>query len=523
MQRTTNSRKGGVATSQPLASEIGAQILRAGGSAVDAGIAISAAISVVEPGASHLGGDAFLITHDAISKENLAFNGSGEAPHQATIESFTGEIPLRGFKSATVPGLVSTWFAVHEKYGRLPFSELLAPAIKLASDGFKAHQSFISRMQNHLKEAPDTELFRQLGIKSDLQLGDLVKQPDLAITLRKIAIEGRDYFYKGQIAKALIEATNGWFDQSDLDRHSTRLIAPLQIDYRGYKVHGQPPPSQGLILLEELALAEGFDLASLTESQRIHLMVEAKKLAFEDRNRILTDPEFDPVDIDALFAKNYLDKRRALIDPNQANNELFSPNEGSDTTYFLAVDGDGNAVSWIQSVFHGFGASWAIPGTGVIMNNRLTGFSLDPKSRNALAPGKRPAHTLNAWSITDRKGNLKYVGGTPGANIQVQTNFQLITSLIDLKLQVQEVVEAPRWQHLKDGDSSAIDEAIKGTLYLESRFGEDVIAELEAKGHEVKTLPPYGHGSSVQLLEVLDDGTFALASDPRCEGQAIGI
>ena len=168
-----------------MASEIGSQILRAGGSAVDAGIAISAAISVVEPGASHLGGDAFLITHDAISKENLAFNGSGEAPHQATIESFSGEIPLRGFKSATVPGLVSTWFAVHEKYGRLPFSKILAPAIKLASDGFKAHQSFISRMQNHLKEAPDTELFRQLGIKSDLQLGDLVKQPYLANSFKR--------------------------------------------------------------------------------------------------------------------------------------------------------------------------------------------------------------------------------------------------------------------------------------------------------------------------------------------------
>ena len=506
-----------------MASEIGALILRAGGSAVDAGIAISAAISVVEPGASHLGGDAFLITHDAISKENLAFNGSGEAPHQAAIESFSGEIPLRGYKSATVPGLVSTWFAVHEKYGRLPFSKILAPAIKLASDGFKAHQSFISRMQNHLKVAPDTELFRQLGIKRDLNLGDLVKQPYLADSLRKIATDGKDCFYKGEIAKALIEATNGWFDQGDLDRHSTRVIEPLQIDYRGYKVHGQPPPSQGLILLEELALAEGFDLASLSKGQRIHLMVEAKKLAFEDRNRILTDPEFDPVDIDALFAKNYLDKRRALIDPNQANNELFSPNEGSDTTYFLAVDGDGNAVSWIQSVFHGFGASWAIPGTGIIMNNRLTGFSLDPKSRNALAPGKRPAHTLNAWSITDSQGNLKYVGGTPGANIQVQTNFQLITSLIDLKLPVQEVVEAPRWQHLKDGDSSAIDEAIKGTLYLESRFGEAVMAELVEKGHEVKALPPYGHGSCVQLLEVMDDGTFALASDPRCDGLAIGI
>ena len=517
------SRKGGVATSQPLASSIGAAILRAGGSAVDAGIAVSAALSVIEPGASQLGGDAFLITHDAKRKENYAFNGSGEAPHGATMDHFPNGIPLRGFKSSTVPGLVSTWFAAHEKYGRLNFQELLAPAIELADAGFPANDGFIGRIKYHLTEASDTKLFDQLGISVDLSLGDLVKQPDLAKSLRAIAKEGREYFYKGAIAKALIESTNGWFDQSDLDKHFTRVISPLSVDYRGYKVHGQPPPSQGLILMEELALVAGFDLASATTADRIHLMVEAKKLAFEDRNRVLADPEHLEVPIEQLFDANYLAKRRALINPKSANNDEHSPNEGSDTTYFLVIDGEGNAVSWIQSVFHGFGASWAIPGTGIVMNNRLTGFSLDPSSRNALAPGKRPAHTLNAWSVTDSNGALRFVGGTPGANIQVQSNFQLITSLIDLKLPVQEVVEAPRWQHLKGGDSSAIDEAIKGTLYLESRFGDEVVDQLRHKGHEIEVLPPYGHGSAVQLLEIMENGTYALGSDPRCEGQAVGV
>ena len=289
-------------------------------------------------------------------------------------------------------------------------------------------------------------------------------------------------------------------------------------------MHGQPPPSQGMILLEELRIASQFDPSTMSEAERIHMMVEAKKIAFADRYRILGDPEHVDVNVADVLSGDHIKKRASEIDLKRANLTTTPENqEGSDTTYFLTADRDGNAVSWIQSVFHGFGASWAIPGTGVLMNNRLTGFSLDPKSRNALAPGKRPAHTLNAWSITDRKGNLKYVGGTPGANIQVQTNFQLITSLIDLKLPVQEVVEGPRWQHLKDGESSAIDEAIKGTLYLESRFGEEVMAELVEKGHEVKALPPYGHGSSVQLLEVMDDGTFALASDPRCDGLAISI
>ena len=206
-----------------------------------------------------------------------------------------------------------------------------------------------------------------------------------------------------------------------------------------------------------------------------------------------------------------------------ANNKNISPAEGSDTTYFLVADSDGNAVSWIQSVFHGFGASWVVPGTGMILNNRLTGFNLDVISPNFIAPGKRPAHTLQAFTVTNPDGTLKFVGGTPGANVQVQTNFQLVTGLIDEGLSVQEVAEAPRWMHLSDPSTSAVNEEIKGVLSVESRFGDAVIADLKSRGHEISVLPEYGHASSVQVLEVLPGGTFAFGSDPRCEGHAAGI
>ena len=203
--------------------------------------------------------------------------------------------------------------------------------------------------------------------------------------------------------------------------------------------------------------------------------------------------------------------------------DIAPVSEGSDTTYFLVADADGNAVSWIQSVFHGFGSSWVIPERGIILNNRLTGFSLDPKSPNIVAPGKRPAHTLNAFTACHADGSLYLVGGTPGANIQVQTNLQLITNMIDLKLNVQEAIEAPRWQHLNGPGQSSAEECGKGVLEIENRVSASVIDELKAKGHEVNLLPAWGHGSSVQMLEVLPQGTFAIGSDPRCEGHAAGI
>lgn len=516
------ARGGIVASSHSLAVTAGLEILRKGGTAYDAAIATSAVLAVVEPSSSHLGGDAFVISHRKKDQENLAFNGSGEAPHGAVRENFTDQIPLHGYKSATVPGLVSTWFAIHEYGGSLPIAELLAPAIEYAANGFPTNRVIAKRITANQKEFP--ELFAAMGIRTPLERGDLITQPDLARSLRIIATEGRAGFYEGEIANHLVEGTAGWFNQDDLRNHKTRVLPPLSIKYRDHLIHGQPPPSQGMILMEELLIAEGFDLADASAAERIHLMVEAKKIAFADRNDLLGDPELVDVGLERLFSAASIADRRARIDPNRANNQPSrSSQEGNDTTYFLVADRDGNALSWIQSLFHSFGSSWAIPGTGIILNNRLTGFSLDSKSPNYLAPGKRPAHTLNAWLATRSDGSLALVGGTPGANIQVQTNFQLVVNALDLKMSPQENVEAPRWQHLNRPFANDDVENFHGILQIENRLPYSVLAELKRRGHQVQELPPFGHGSAVQLLEVRPDGTYIAGSDPRAEGLAAGF
>jgi gamma-glutamyltranspeptidase/glutathione hydrolase len=254
------------------------------------------------------------------------------------------------------------------------------------------------------------------------------------------------------------------------------------------------------------------------------MMVEAKKIAFADRYEILGDPEHVDVNVAQILSSEHITKRRSEIDMARANLEPAKENqEGSDTTYFLVADRDGNALSWIQSVFHGFGASWAIPNTGIILNNRLTGFTLDPNSPNFIQPGKRPAHTLNAWTVTRADGSLAHVGGTPGANVQVQCNFQLIVNAIDIKMSPQENAEAPRWQHLnKPGETSSV-ESYDGVLQIEGRYPKELQQELTKRGHDVQFLSDYGHGSAVQLLEVLENGTYIAGSDPRSEGQAAGL
>jgi gamma-glutamyltranspeptidase/glutathione hydrolase len=289
-------------------------------------------------------------------------------------------------------------------------------------------------------------------------------------------------------------------------------------------VYGQPPPSQGMVLIEELLLADGYPLADLPEAQRTHLLVEAKKLAFTDRNRFLGDPEWRDIAVEQLFDTMYISRRRAEIDPFlAAGTHIALPNEGSDTTYFVIVDDAGDAISWIQSVFHNFGSAWMPPGTGVLFNNRLTGFSLDQMSPNCIAPGKRPAHTLNAWLATHLDGRLAYVGGTPGGLVQVQTNLQLLVNAVDLKMDVQQAVEAPRWQHLSTAGALSNEETGDGILEIENRVDESIVLALQERGHDVRLIGPWAHGSAAQLMQVLPDGAYAFGSDPRCDGQAAGI
>ena len=517
------AKNGGVAARQPLAVSAAIFILKQGGSFIDAAIALSAVICVVEPGASHLGGDAFLVTHHAASKTNLAFNGSGEGSHAATPESYKDGIPLHGYKSGTVPGLVSTWFEAHSRYGKLPMATLLEQAIDYAENGFPANTGFVKRVADHLASAPDTKVFKSMGIDVGLQLGDLVIQKNLAQSLREIASGGRAAFYEGLIAQQLIKGSDGWFNAEDLKSHTTRVLDPLSVRYRDLTIYGQPPPTQGMILMEELLLNERLDIASLSEVDRIHVGVESKKLGFADRNAILGDPEFIDVNVQKILSKENIDARFNQISMTTAANDIAPVSEGSDTTYFLVADKDGNAVSWIQSVFHAFGSSWIIPETGILLNNRLTGFSLDSDSPNIIAPGKRPAHTLNAFTAVNQDGTLHLVGGTPGANIQVQTNLQLITNIVDLKMNVQEAIEAPRWQHLIAPNLNSEIELGSGILEIEDRVPTAVLDELRVRGHKVELLGAWGHGSSVQLMQVLPNGTFAFGSDPRCEGHASGI
>ncbi len=519
-----HSKNGGVAASQPLAVSAALNILQRGGSCIDAGIAASAVLNVVEPSCSHLGGDAFLVVHNAKTRKNIAFNGSGEAPHDATAAEFAAGIPAHGFRAGTVPGLVSTWFEAHKSLGRLPMAELLQPAIEYAKNGFPANADFVKRIQTFLKSNPGSTLFETMGISTELSVGDIVIQKDLAHSLTLIAEQGRDAFYQGEIAKKISAATNGWFNADDLAAHKTRVTDPISAKYRDLTIYGQPPPSQGMVLIEELLLASGYDLKKMSEADRIHLLVEIKKLAFEDRNRTLADPEKRKVALDEIFAKEHIESRRAQINMKLANNgNSKGGEEGKDTTYFLVADSDGNAVSWIQSLFAGFGSGWAVPGTGIILNNRLTGFSLNPDSPNIIEPGKRPAHTLNAWLATNADESLAYVGGTPGGHVQVQTNLQVIVNLVDFGMDVQEAIEAPRWQHLSATGQGGAEEATFGTLEIENRVSAETIAELKNRGHIVAELEPWDHASRVQLLQRFSNGTMAFGSDPRSAGQAAGI
>ncbi len=517
------SRRGGVASRQPLATSAGLSVLSDGGNAVDAAIATSAVLAVVEPGDSHLGGDMFAIYHSGKDRTTLAINGSGEAPHGATLSEFQAGIPHHGYKAATVPGLVSGWFAVHDRWGRLPIEKILAPAIRYARDGFPATPGLIKRINHHLKSYPDSEVFRQLQIPTDVRVGGIITLPDLAWSLNEIAKQGREAFYSTSIAERIVAATSGWFSLADLAAHRTRIEEPLRARYRDQIIHAQPPPSQGMILLSELLLADRVDVKSMSEVDRIHFLVEAKKIGFTDRYATLGDLPETKDRVAKVLSEPHISRRLHEIEMATARTAPREVSEGEDTTYFLAADDEGNAISWIQSVFHGFGAAFAVEGTGILLNNRLTGFSLDETSPNLIAPGRRPAHTLNAFIVTHSDGSLHLVSGTPGANIQVQTNAQIISNVIDLEMNAQEAVDAPRWQHLIAPGESAGIEGYTGTLQLESRFDDGTIEGLRSKGHEVAAITPYGHGSAVQLLRVLENGTYEFGSDPRCEGLAIGL
>ena len=514
---TVRAANGIVASGHHLATATGLAALRDGGSAVDAAIAAAAVCAVVLPQRTSIGGDVFALVYDARARTVTAYNGSGAAPAAADATEFEHGFGDRGAKLATVPGCVAAWGDLMADHGRLGLDRVLSPAIAYAAEGFPvsdALEAAIGKESDRIAADPTAaEAYSPRGRHP--RAGELLQQPDLAASLRAIAANGADTFYRGELAERIAEAIagiGGWISGDDLAAHATERREPIETSYRGLRVVGQPPVSQGHVLLEELAIADGLDLRSMGwgSAEQIHTMVEIKKLAFADRDAMAGDPRSVPFVVEELLDSAFVAQRRRAI-AGRAAERVEPAVLPANTTYLAVVDREGNAVSLIESVFSLFGSATMVPGTGILLNNRLSGFSLDRRSPNVLAPGKRPVHTLNTVMVLDGS-TPRFVYGTPGAQAQVQTNFQLAVGLIDHGLGVQEAIEAPRWFH----------EAGRA-LKIESRISEQVRKGLSAKGHDLQLLDDWAEVTGgAQAVAVDENGVFSAGADPRREGYAAG-
>jgi len=530
----TLATQGMVTSPHSLASSAGVDVLRTGGSAIDAAIATAAVLSVVYPHMTGLGGDAFWLIHEGGSGEVKYLSGGGRAAAAASIvvlkERGLDEIPLRGIVPATltVPGAVASWIEAHDAYGRLPLQRVLDSAISCARDGFPVTArlaSFFEMMRDDLlAQCEATALFLPDG--GAPRAGSKLTNPDLARTLQAVADRGWSGFYEGPVAEEMArfsKSSGGFFALADFARQKAIWGAPLTGRYRDVEIFNTPPPTQGFTVMEMLNLLEPYELdrMDLLGPDRAHLLVQAKQIAYHDRDLLLGDPAFADVPVDRLISKEYARTRGQLIDPRSALRWDQVPSFGSlagDTVYLATVDRDGNAVSLIQSLYGAFGSCVVAGSTGVVLQNRSAYFSLDPASPNRLDPGKVPLHTLIA-SVAKRDGRLWSVLGCMGADGQPQIQLQLYTAMIDRGLDIQEAIEMPRFL----SGRFALGEA-RDTLHMEGRFPPDTMSALEQRGHLVNRwedwneMAGHAHGITIDL----QSGLFSGGSDPRSDGAAIG-
>ena len=522
-------RKGAVGANQPLATQAGLDTLRAGGNAIDASVAISLTLGVVEPGMSGLGGDGFYQVYTAKDATSRCFNATGGAPLAATPERFRSSgMAVRGPLSVSTPGLLAGLGVMHAAHGRLPWQQLCGPAIEHAREGFAVshhYRHFTTEVRQYL--AADTRsravFLAGLDIGAPM-LTTLIRQPDLARTLEEIAADGAETFYRGRLAKRLaagMREAGVLVDEPDLAQFQPQQQDPIAIAYRGFRVTQTPPNSTGFTMLQMLKIAERFDLAALDPVRRVHVLVEAKKLAFVDRERYGTDPHFGEVPLDRLLSDAYADECAAAIDMAHASDRSLAEPESAvgDTTYFCVVDADGNAVSGIQSLNSGFGSGVTAGDTGVLLNNRMAYWHLAPGHANRLAPGKRVRHTMNAPMVF-KDNKLWAVEGTPGADNQVQVNLQVLTAMMDLDADPQTALEAPRWTSIQQGQGANWPHEGDGRLTIEPGFGEDVLAGLERLGHRLNRVGPLEAPCSVQAIRIAENGVRMAGSDPRRDGWA---
>ena len=540
---------GMAATAHPLASQVALDILKSGGNAVDAAIAANAAIGLMEPTGNGIGGDLFVIVWDPATRQVYGLNAAGRSPQSLSYDevvSIVGEdgaIPPLGAMPVSVPGTVDGWFALHERFGSMPMDQVLSPAITYAEEGFPLTETiayYWERNMRILAERFEDGGFEEFENAQATYLtddgdapreGEVFANPDLAATYRALAEGGRDAFYEGEIARtidAYMERIGGWLSYEDLSSHTSEWVEPVSVNYRGYDVWELPPQGQGIAALQMLQIIEGFDLASMgfMSAEALHVMIEAKRLAFEDRARFYADPDFADMPIEALISESYADERRALISMDSAMETVTHGDpdalEDGDTTYLTVADGEGMMVSLIQSNFRGMGSGLVPDGLGFMLQDRGELFSLDRDHPNVYAPGKRPFHTIIPAMVTqDDEAVLSF--GLMGGAMQPQGHVQIITNLVDFGLNVQEAGDTARWRHT--GSSSETGEAGAtaglGVVNVESGVPQSVREALEALGHVVED-GDGGFGGYQAIRRDPQTGVLFGASEMRKDGAAQG-
>jgi gamma-glutamyltranspeptidase/glutathione hydrolase len=527
--------KGGmVCAAQPLAVQIGIDILKAGGSAVDAAIAVNAALGLMEPVSCGVGGDLFAIVWDAKAQKLYGLNASGRSPYLLTREEVKkhgfSSMPYTGVVPQTVPGCVDGWFELHRKFGKLPMKAVLAPAITYAETGFPvteviAHYWAIGGKR--LKDEPNFAATYLPGGRAPAK-GEIFRNPDLAHTYRILAEKGRDAFYHGEIARTIdrfSERTGGYLRLNDFEDHTSTWVEPVSTNYRGYDVWELPPNGQGIAVLQMLNILEGYDLGrlGLSSVETLHLMIETKKLAFEDAARFYADPDFVNVPVARLISKEYAAERRRLIDSAKALREIPPSSivlETGETTYLVVADKDRNFVSLIQSNYSGFGSGPVPDGLGFCLQDRGALFSLDPAHPNALEPHKRPFHTIIPAMVT-RGGKPVFAFGVMGGSMQPQGHVQVLCNIIDFGMNIQEAGDAPRFNHM--GSSEPTGEVMRdgGQVAFEEGISPEVIRALMEKGHRVvKDVGGFGGYQGIWWDQERD--VLIGASESRKDGCAMG-
>ncbi len=524
---------GMVATSHPLATQIGLQVLKEGGNAVDAAIAANAALGLMEPTGSGIGGDLFAIVWDAKTQRAYGLNASGRSPREMTLEMLRAKqldaIPSLGPLPVSVPGAVDGWFTLHERFGSLPVADLLAPAIRYAEEGFPLTQLIAWYMQRSVpyyqaKGFPnlqETYLDQNGGTLPGE--GEVYRNPFLAETYRRIAAGGRDAFYRGEMAArmaAFLQEQGGYHTEEDFAAHRSEWVEPVSVNYRGYDVWELPPNGQGIAALQMLGILEGynFDTIPFGSTEHLHLFTEAKKLAFEDRAKYYADMDFAQVPVDQLISEDYAARRRALIGERATVYQAGQISAG-ETIYLTTADKDGNMVSLIQSNYRGMGSGMVPPGLGFMFQDRGELFSLEEGQANTYEPGKRPFHTIiPAFISKDGKPWVSF--GVMGGDFQPQGHAQIAMNLIDYHMNLQEAGDAPRWDHT-GGSSPTGDPRGEGEIRIESGIPYETVRGLIDRGHLVGFTRD-GYGGYQAIMRDPETGVYHGASESRKDGQAAG-